>query len=131
MTRKRHRGEKYVHCYCEKNRDVLVGIKLNGIVHPVAATIGTAITLLVIISDVEVAVKVTVTVILFMPWLVGFFADFQNAKKCMLDAGHSMECGRKIGYYAMIYRSLWTEFKIMEKEDNGETSTLGKSKKRK
>lgn len=129
MDHKRNWADKYVHCYCNKDTEVLVGIKLYAWINPIGSGVGAAFVVWAFIADVDIVVKLGAFSLMGLPWLVGYMASYYNAKRKMLKHGHSPECSRKVARSVMVYSSLWTEFKFIEKEDDDTTSTLTTSRK--
>lgn len=120
VMEKRHIGNKYVHCYCAQNKNILVGAKLYAVLNPIGILASTLAILWIIAANVDFEVKLGIIAIFGLPWPVGLYGDYVITKKQMLKAEHSEPCSHKIGQLVMLYGSLWSEFKIMTSKDDGE-----------
>lgn len=120
MTEKRYRSNKYIHCYCEKDEDVLVGIKVYRFVN-VLFVIPVSIALCVMLiagwTTSAVMTKVGMMGLILFPALLSRIA-YSRAKEEMRKDGHTKLCSRKISYLAMLYDGPWSDFKIMKDKEN-------------
>jgi hypothetical protein len=122
MTEKRYRGNKYIHCYCARNADVLVGAKMYSVANPVGFLCCVVLILWIAFSNADTVIKFSAFSLLGIPWIIGIWADYASTKRRMLKAKHSSFCSRKIAQWVMVYGSLWSEFKIMKSKDDGKRS---------
>ena len=118
MTEKRYKGNKYIQCYCTKNDQILLGAKLYGIGNPIAI-IGSVVlvSLFAVLGGGIYALGLFV--LLVVPWFITLPLAYRDDKKEMLKAGHTEQCSKKVTQKAMLYASLWSDFKIMKDKDDG------------
>lgn len=125
MIEKRHKGNKYIQCFCHEDTEVLVGMKAYAAINLVGFLGSIALGIWIASSSIDIAIKLSAVAIFCLLWAIGFWADYAVTKRIMLKAGHSVSCSHKIAYISMFYSSLWTEFKIMkDKSGNNKTSTI-------
>lgn len=119
MTEKRYIGNKYMNCYCQQDENVLVGAKFYAVMNPIGLLLSMFLIVWIMVVNVDVSIKVGVTLILGLPWVIGMYGDYSHAKKTLIEAGHSLVCSQKIARLAALYGGLWSEFKIMKDKDDG------------
>lgn len=121
MIEKRYKSYKYVHCYCAKEGDILVGTKLYrfvNILFVIPASVILSVMVIMGSTTVAATTKTALVVgIILMPTLLSRVA-YSNAKREMLKAGHTTACGRKIAYLTVLYNGPWSEFRIMKNKEN-------------
>lgn len=119
MVEKRYKSNKYIRCYCEKDEDVLVGIKLYrfvNIIFMIPAVVFFCV--LVAIGSLAIITKVIAIIcIIALPTLV-VRSFYTNAKRGMLSAGHTEHCSRKVACLTMLYAGTSSEFKIMKNKES-------------
>lgn len=128
MTEERSRLNKYVHCFCSKHSEVLVGTEAYKYLNIFCVSGGIGITLLALVANIDVLSKLIAIVLFGIPATAVLPLNYGGAKKAMLRAGHTEKCSRKIARMVTLRASLWGDkFKIMKDEDNkdhGKTSTV-------
>jgi hypothetical protein len=123
MTEKRYKSHKYVRCYCTKDEEILVGAKLYRFVNIFFMIPGC-----MFIGWFAIMAKSILLGCLVLLSVIMCRVDYVQARKTMLQHGHTEDCSRKIAYLAVLYSGTWSEFKIMKNKENlnGTTSTLKK-----
>ena len=119
MVEKRYKTNKYVHCYCQKNEDILIGIKLYRLVN-ILLMIPACVFFcaLVVVGSLAPMVKlIAVACIILLPTLVAR-SFYSNAKREMLRAGHTEYCSNKIARLVTLYAGTSSEFRIMKDKEN-------------
>lgn len=119
MSEKRYHGNRYVHCYCEQDKDILVGSKMFAVLNPLGFIFSMAVVVWVLQTPADWMTKTGITLVLGVSWWVMIFVNYYYSKKTLLDAGHTVMCSRKIGLIALLHSSLWSDFKIMKEKDDG------------
>lgn len=119
MKEERYKSNKYIRCYCEKKKDILVGAKLNRFINTFFIIPGCAfLSLIFIVGSLEIIMKIgAVLCIVLIPVVLSWIA-YSHAKKEMLNGGHTEYCSRKIAYLAVLYDGTYGDFKIMKDKEN-------------
>lgn len=119
MAEKRYKSNRYERCYCSKDVDILVGMKLYRFTNIfILIPICVGFSVLIALGSAGIMTKMLiVTCLILTPILLGW-SHYLHAKNRMQKDGHSEECSQKIAYLVMLYAGMWSEFKIMKNKEN-------------
>ncbi|MDX2776430.1 hypothetical protein PV379_03630 [Streptomyces caniscabiei] len=119
MAEKRYRSNKYVRCYCEKDVDILVGMKPSWFMNTfflMPACIFLCV--LTVMGTAAFATKVVIIACIAITPTLLARSFYKHARKKMLQWGHTEYCSRKIARQVMTHASAWSQFKIMKDKEN-------------
>lgn len=110
---KTYKSMQYVDCYCDKHAKVLVGMKLYPYVNAVVLVGATWFLWLFLPSTIPLVAKLAMLVVFGLAGLL-LLSFYKDGKKMMIKAGHSEDCGRKIGRLVMLHAGTYSPFVIMK-----------------
>lgn len=113
------RGRRYIDCYCDKHAHFLVGVAIYKYLNLVLGIPSIVLLFaLVLLAGIPILAKLgAVTIMAFVLVLLSRYY-YLEAKRIMLQAGHTEACSRRMGWQAMIHGGGYSDFKIMNSKTN-------------
>lgn len=123
MSQKKYRGNKYIHCYCSKSTEFMLGMELYKYVNPAAWLGGLILTGWVILGGHGLLNSMIVLLLLGLPsvYLPSVYlplSNYRDVMKKMTQWGHAEYCSQRIARMRMLRASLWSEFKVFDTSSN-------------
>lgn len=108
---------KFTYCFCERHRDICVGVTAVAFVMVSVGLIGIAAGLMLLFSLHITWQSLLLEMFFIFALPAVFYINYRDVKKTMLKDNHTEECSKKIARMAVFRVGLWSPFEILGIDD--------------